>query len=82
LSFIMEPILVDKEFDFGTWQVQEKALAFVLEHPSIKLWAPPREVIFYLRVLAGLRGLLFKTGIRVNAYRLSRDVAAERGLLD
>jgi predicted unusual protein kinase regulating ubiquinone biosynthesis (AarF/ABC1/UbiB family) len=82
LSFILEPILVDKEFDFGTWQVQEKALAFVLEHPSIKLWAPPREVIFYLRVLAGLRGLLFKTGIRVNAYRLSRDVAAERGLLD
>jgi len=54
---------------------------FVLAHPRVKLWSPPRELVFYVRTLAGLRGLLAKTGLTVNVYRLARAMAEERGVI-
>lgn len=81
LCLLFEPLLVDRVTDFGTWKVNESAMRFVLDNPTIKLWAPPREVLFYVRVLAGVRALLNKVGMKVNAYQLSRQVVRERGLL-
>jgi predicted unusual protein kinase regulating ubiquinone biosynthesis (AarF/ABC1/UbiB family) len=81
LCLIFEPLLVDRVTDFGAWKVNEAAMHFVLENPSIKLWAPPREVLFYVRVLAGVRALLHKVGMKVNAYQISRQVVRDRGLL-
>lgn len=81
LSLLFEPLLVDRVTDFGAWKVHESAMRFVLDNPSIKLWAPPREVLFYVRVLAGVRALLHKVGMKVNAYQISRRVVRERGLL-
>jgi ubiquinone biosynthesis protein len=81
LTLVLEPLLVDREFDFGTWHVQDRLMRFVLDNPKLKTWAPPREVIFYMRVLAGMRGLLHKTGVKLNAYAISRAVAHERGLV-
>ncbi len=80
-QLILAPMLRDEVWDFGAWKIQEEAFAFVLAHPRVKLWAPPREVLFYIRTLAGLRGLLSKTGLKLNAYRLSRAMAEERGQL-
>jgi predicted unusual protein kinase regulating ubiquinone biosynthesis (AarF/ABC1/UbiB family) len=82
LSLVFSPLLTNQVTDFGTWKVQEDVLKFVLENPRIKLFAPPREAIFYLRVLAGLRALMHKVGMRLNVYELSRDVVKQRGLLD
>lgn len=81
LCLLFEPLLVDRVTDFGAWRVNESAMRFVLDNPSIKLWAPPREVLFYVRVLAGVRALLHKVGMKVNAYQISRQVVRERGLL-
>ncbi len=81
MMMLFEPLLVDRVTDFGTWKVHEQAMRFVLENPSIKLWAPPREVLFYVRVLAGIRALLHKVGMKVNAYQVSRQVVRERGLI-
>ncbi len=81
LCLVFEPLLVDKEFDFATWRVQDKALAYVKEFPSIVTFAAPKEIVFYTRVLAGMRGLLSKSGVKVNAYRLSRGFAEERGIV-
>ena len=80
MQLLFEPLLVDRVTDFGTWKVNEAAMRFVLDNPSIKLWAPPREVLFYVRVLAGVRALLHKVGMKVNAYQISRRVVRERGL--
>ncbi len=73
LELLFEPLLVDKEFDFGAWPIHERGLKFVKEHPSLLTFAPPREAIFYLRVLAGLRGLLGSGGVGVNAYRIAKE---------
>ncbi len=81
LRLLFEPLLVDRVTDFGAWKVNEAAMRFVLDNPSIKLWAPPREVLFYVRVLAGVRALLHKVGMKVNAYQISRRVVRDRGLL-
>lgn len=81
MQLLFEPLLVDRVTDFGAWKINEAAMRFILDHPSIKLWAPPREVLFYVRVLAGVRALLNKVGMKVNAYQISRQVVRERGLL-
>ena len=80
-QIILAPMLRDEDWDFAAWKIQEQAFAFVLANPRVKLWAPPREVLFYMRTLAGLRGLLSKTGLKLNTYRMSRAMAEERGLL-
>lgn len=72
LELILEPLLVDREFDFGAWPIHERGLRFIKENPSLLTFAPPREALFYLRVLAGLRGLLGSAGVRLNAHRLAR----------
>lgn len=81
MQLLFEPLLVDRVTDFGAWKINEAAMRFILDHPTIKLWAPPREVLFYVRVLAGVRALLNKVGMKVNAYQISRQVVRERGLL-
>lgn len=81
LELVFSPLLENKVTDFGEWKVQEDVLKFVLEHPSIKMFAPPREAIFYIRVLAGIRALMHKVGMRLNVYEMSREVVRDRGLL-
>lgn len=80
-EIILAPLLVDRDWDFGAWKVQEQAMRFMLEHPNMKMWSPPREILFYVRTLVGLRGLLAKTGVRVNVNRLAKAMAEERGIL-
>lgn len=81
LEIALAPLLVDREWDFASWRVHEQGLEFVKKHPSILGFAPPREAVFYLRVLAGLRGLFAQGGVRVNAYRISREAVKARGLI-
>ncbi len=80
-EMILAPLLHDGAWDFGAWKIQEQAMKFVMAHPRVKMWSPPREVLFYLRTLVGLRGLLAKTGIRVDVRRLARTIAVERGVI-
>ena len=81
LEIVLEPLLVDRPFDFGAWKVHESAMHFVKKNPAILGFNPPREAIFYLRVLAGLRGMFAASNLQVNAYRLSRDAVKSRGLM-
>ncbi len=81
LCMIMEPLLTNSVFDFGTWKISERAIRFALDNPSLTKFAPPSQVIFYLRVMSGLRGLMHQTGVQLNVYSMSRAVAKERKLL-
>jgi predicted unusual protein kinase regulating ubiquinone biosynthesis (AarF/ABC1/UbiB family) len=80
-NLILDPLLEDREFDFGDWSLQEEAMRFVLKNPKLKLFAPPQEVIFYMRVMAGMRGLLAQSRAQSNVYQLAMSMAEERGLL-
>ena len=77
----MAPLLNNEDFDFATWKVQEDLMKFVLANPRVKMFSPPREVLFYVRTLVGLRGLLAKTGTKVNVYKIARAMAEERGVI-
>lgn len=81
LQLLFEPLTSNRVTDFGTWKIHEHAVRFILDNPRIKLWAPPREVLFYVRVLAGLRALMHKVGMRLNVYELSHEVCRERGII-
>jgi predicted unusual protein kinase regulating ubiquinone biosynthesis (AarF/ABC1/UbiB family) len=80
-ELVLAPLLHKGDFDFSAWKVQEQLTSFMLENPRVKMFSPPREVLFYLRTLVGLRGLLAKTGTAVNVYTIARAMAAERGVL-
>ncbi len=72
-EIILAPLLSDRVFDFHDWDIHEASRKFILAHPSLLDVHPPPEAIFYLRVLAGLRGIFANAGVQVNAYRLSKD---------
>jgi len=76
LEIVLAPLLVDKVVDFGAWRIHDAAFKFVKEHPEIIGLAPPREAIFYLRVLAGLRGLIGESGATLNAHRIAKQASA------
>ena len=81
LEMVLEPLLVDRPFDFGAWPIHERSLRSVKQHPSVLRFAPPKEAIFYLRTLAGLRGLLGQSHTEVNAYRIAKAAVEKMGLL-
>lgn len=69
----LEPLLKDEVFDFNAWSIHETSRKFMMAHPSLLDLHPPPEAIFYLRVLAGLRGIMGNADICLNSYRLSKD---------
>lgn len=80
-ELVFAPVIKPGVTDFGTWKIQDEALRYVLDNPSVKMFAPPREALFYTRVLVGLRALMHKTGMKLNLYELSREVCRARGIL-
>jgi len=79
LEMVLEPLLADRDFDFSTWDIHERGLRYFRDNPALMTFHPPREAIFYIRVLAGLRGLMGQTGVVVNGYRLGREAAVRLG---
>lgn len=73
LDLLLAPFIKDTEFDFTHWDVEWKAKDFVTAHPAMLSLTPPRDALFYFRVCAGLKGMLCRTGSRVNVHRLARD---------
>jgi predicted unusual protein kinase regulating ubiquinone biosynthesis (AarF/ABC1/UbiB family) len=80
-NIILDPLLEDRVFDFGHWELQDEAMRFILKNPKLKLFAPPQEVIFYMRVMAGMRGLLAQSEAKINVYEMAMTMAEERGLI-
>ena len=79
LELILEPLITPGLFDFGAWPIHENSRAFVLKNPSILSFAPPRQALFYVRVLAGLRGLLGKASVRMDAHAISKAAIQSLG---
>ncbi|MFH1807857.1 MAG: AarF/UbiB family protein [Pseudomonadota bacterium] len=78
-ELVLAPFLDDAPFDFGAWDVHERIRELFLHNIELTTFVPPREAILYLRVVAGLRGLLKRLHITFNAGRMGRDFAAAHG---
>ena len=79
-EIVLEPLLKDVTFDFNAWSIHDTSRKFMLAHPSLIDFHPPPEAIFYLRVLAGLRGIMGNANICINAHRLSKTALKELGI--
>ncbi|MBN2360616.1 MAG: AarF/ABC1/UbiB kinase family protein [Deltaproteobacteria bacterium] len=75
-EMILRPFLDDEPFHFGGWEVTWPVKRFMLEHLELMTFTPPREFLLFMRVLAGLRGLLVKLDVTFNACRMAREFAA------
>jgi len=75
-ELVLEPFIKDVEFDFASWKLEEKTIAFVKENMFVSQMAPPRPALFYFRVAAGIRGMLSRTGARVNVHRMAKAMEA------
>jgi predicted unusual protein kinase regulating ubiquinone biosynthesis (AarF/ABC1/UbiB family) len=81
-ELVLAPFLADAPFDFGSWDVHERVRRLFLDHIELTTFVPPREAILYLRVVAGLRGLLKRMDITFNPGRMAREFAASHGFGD
>lgn len=81
LEIITEPFLTDGEFDFGTWAPQQRMQRHMLTHPEMRRLLPPKDAIFYGRVLGGIWGLLQRLEVKGNVRELAEATARRRGYL-
>jgi len=77
-EMILKPFLDDEPFHFGNWEVILSVRKYVLQHLELMTLTPPREFLLFMRVVAGLRGLLVKLDITFNACRMAREIAARQ----
>ncbi|MBI5495525.1 MAG: hypothetical protein HY904_10915 [Deltaproteobacteria bacterium] len=73
-EIVLEPFIHKGPFDFAAWKLEARALAFLRDNLVLKTVAPPRPALFYFRVCAGLRGILTRTGARVDVRQLAREL--------
>ena len=78
---VLEPIAHNTPFAFGQWSVHRRLRRYVRQHPSLLRMVPPADSILYLRVAAGLKGLLTRLDTTINVRALAEQAAIRRGLL-
>lgn len=78
---ILEPILHDAPFNMSTWKVHARARQFMRKNMSMIRLVPPPELLMYLRVLAGLKGILTRVDVAINIRQIAEDVCRRRGKL-
>jgi predicted unusual protein kinase regulating ubiquinone biosynthesis (AarF/ABC1/UbiB family) len=80
-DLILEPIAKHGEFDFGSWTVHHRIRHYLKEHVSVLKLVPPAELLLYLRVLAGLKGLLTRMNAAIDLRTLAEEQCRRRGVL-
>ncbi len=74
----LKPIAEDEPFNFAKWPVFESVSTYVMHNMSLKRLLPPRELMLYFRVVAGLKGLLTRLDVDANLHRIARDACDAR----
>lgn len=78
---ILEPLLEDAPFNMSTWKVHARARQFMRKNLSMIRLIPPPELLLYLRVLAGVKGILTRVDVAVNIRRVAEDACRRHGKL-
>ncbi len=77
----LEPFLRDEAFDFASWDMRRRLQRFIFDWPTFIKLTPPAEGLLIFRVLGGIKGLLAKSGGRLNVHRMAVETARRRGRL-
>jgi predicted unusual protein kinase regulating ubiquinone biosynthesis (AarF/ABC1/UbiB family) len=80
-DIILAPFMRDEVFDFSDWKPAWEGKKFVMRHPSFLKLVPPANALLYMRVLSGIKGLLFKLDAKLNVYNMAVETAERRGVL-
>jgi predicted unusual protein kinase regulating ubiquinone biosynthesis (AarF/ABC1/UbiB family) len=80
LELILEPLLEDQDWDYGAWRVQDRMMKFMKDNTAILHFAPPEDLLFYLRVLGGIRGLVGHHEVQLNVYRNAKALVDKHTL--
>lgn len=80
-QIVFAPFMRNEPFDFSTWNPGQEAQKFMFKHPRMLKLTPPSQALPYFRMLSGIKGLLKKTGSKVNVCQTAIDTARKRGKL-
>ena len=80
-QLVLEPLYRDTPFNFGSWTVHGRIRQYVRQHPALLKMIPPAESIMYLRVVAGLKGLLTRLDTTINVREMAEITARQRGFM-
>jgi predicted unusual protein kinase regulating ubiquinone biosynthesis (AarF/ABC1/UbiB family) len=79
-DLIFEPIRERGPFDFGAWSVHGRLRTYVRQHMEMLKMVPPAELLLYLRVLAGLKGLLTRMKATIDLRTVAEEQCRRRGV--
>ena len=74
----LKPFMTEGDFDFGAWSFKNEMRHFLLQNVSFIKMTPEPDMLIYLRVLSGLRGILARGGCRVPVAALAQMLIEER----
>jgi len=77
---VLAPMSRHEDFNFSTWSVHEELRAFLSEHFNFIHLSPPPALIMYLRVIAGIKGVLTQIDAEVNIREIAERCCVRRGL--
>lgn len=78
---ILAPMSRHEEFNFSRWSVHEELRAFLSEHFNFIHLSPPPALIMYLRVIAGIKGVLTQIDAGVDIRKIAERCCVRRGVL-
>ncbi|MEE2786481.1 MAG: AarF/ABC1/UbiB kinase family protein [Myxococcota bacterium] len=79
-NLILAPMKHHGPFRFADFKVHSEARAFVRKHMSILKLVPPRELLLYLRVVAGMKGMMTRIDAEVHVREGAEEVCERRGI--
>lgn len=81
-QLILAPMSQHEEFNFSRWSVHEELRSFLSEHLNFIHLSPPPSLIMYLRVIAGIKGVLTQIDAGVNIREIAERCCVRHGLLE
>lgn len=78
---ILEPIAEDAPFRFAEFRVAGRVRSFFRENLSFLRVVPPAELLLYLRVMAGIKGMMTRIDAAVNLRACAEAACRRRGVL-
>ena len=79
-QLILAPFLEGEHFNFAHWRVHEPLRLFLRENLELLQMTPPAELLIYLRVLAGIKGILTQLDAPLPVRSTAEQCCERRGL--
>lgn len=78
---ILEPIAEDAPFRFSEFRVAGRVRTFFRQNLGFLRIVPPPELLLYLRVMAGMKGMMTRIDAAVNLRAIAEEACRRRGVM-